>query len=98
MNRSRARCRRCPENQAAIAADKASAQLKEVKPEPKLLTSKGEAERLWKHVLFGTGTCVGMLCGYTDLEMPGNPLQQLYALRDQLNAIIEVHERRQKQK
>lgn len=53
-----------------------------------------EALRLWNHILFGTGTCVGMIEGYTALNMPGDPLDGIKHLRDRLTTIINTHEER----
>lgn len=92
--RNRQKCRKCPqpEQAAAItrqAADKAQAKLTDAKLEPRIIYIEGEGERLWRHVLFGTGTCIGMLAGYAALNVPGNPLPQLYALANQLNSVIQ---------
>src|SRR5688572_5371260 len=57
-----------------------------------MLPPEDEYIRLWRHVLYGTGTCLGMIEGYTRLNMPGSVLEDLYKLRDQLNSIISVHE------
>ena len=48
--------------------------------------------RLWRHVLFGTGTCLSMIEGYTGLNMPGDVLADLYDLRKRLNSVISIHE------
>jgi len=76
------------------AANKAADQLAKATIDPRLISVDGEAERLWKHVLFGTGTCVGMLSGYTALELPGDPLPHLYSLAERLHEIIATHEKR----
>jgi hypothetical protein len=52
------------------------------------ITSQGEGERLWKHVLFGTMTCVAMIEGYADLAMPGDCVQGVTLLRDRLDAVL----------
>lgn len=49
-----------------------------------------QGEKLWKHVLFGTGTCINMIEGYAKMQMPGDPLPGLKELRDRLNVIIET--------
>jgi molybdopterin biosynthesis enzyme len=56
------------------------------------ITSPGEGERLWKHVLFGTSTCVQMIEGYADLAMPGNPCAALVALRDRIEKVLSKYE------
>jgi len=53
-----------------------------------------EALRLWNHVLFGTGTCVGMIEGYAALNMPGDPLAGIKHLRDRLSTVIHIYEDR----
>lgn len=57
-----------------------------------LVSSRSESERLWKHVLFGTGTCIGMIEGYTALNLPGDPRAGLKKLRDRINTLITKHE------
>lgn len=52
------------------------------------VTSESEGLRLWRHVLFGAGTCIGMIEGYQCLGMPGNPKDDLVVLRDRLHNII----------
>ena len=104
MKRSRRgrRCRNCPEETqvtptpVADAASKAVGQLAKALLDPRLVSVDGEADRLWKHVLFGTGTCVGMIEGYVNLEMPGNPLPHLHNLAGRLIAIIEMLEAQKK--
>lgn len=87
------RRRRCREVHAAqIASDAAAAKIADVTVDKKILSVEGEAARLWNHVIFGTGTCVGMLLGYAKLRMPGDPRKGLYALRDQLNLAIKTVE------
>jgi molybdopterin biosynthesis enzyme len=56
------------------------------------ITSPGEGERLWKHVLFGTSTCVAMVEGYAALDMPGNPKEALVALRDRIQKVLLKYE------
>lgn len=47
-----------------------------------------EGLRLWKHVLFGTSTCIAMIEGYALLGMPGDPLDGLTQMRDRLSKVI----------
>jgi len=56
------------------AAAKAADKLAETKIDQRVVCVQGEAERLWRHVMFGTGTCVGMIEGYLNIGMPGDPL------------------------
>lgn len=53
-----------------------------------------EALRLWNHILFGTGSCIGMIEGYTTRNLYGDPLEGIKHLRDRLNAVIQIHEDR----
>ena len=50
--------------------------------------------RLWKHVLFGTATCVSMIEGYAADEMPGDPLEGVKHLRNRLQKVIQLLEDR----
>lgn len=52
------------------------------------ITMPGEGERLWKHVLFGTSTCISMIEGYAALDMPGDCQNTIASLRDRLNAVL----------
>lgn len=56
------------------------------------ITTPGEGQRLWKHVLFGTSTCVSMIEGYAALDMPGNPKEALVALRDRIQKVLLKYE------
>src|SRR5258708_28331759 len=82
------RCRFCPQPASAPV----------LKPTPTVqdvtlaITSPGEGERLWKHVLFGTSTCVSMIEGYAALSMPGNPRAALVALRDRIEEVLSKYE------
>lgn len=89
VRNKRIKCRRgnCPEKVTSPAQAKAAPTVSVLK-----ITSEGEGERLWKHVLFGTGTCVGMIEGYAALAMPGNPLEAIVSLRDRLNKLIHKYE------
>ncbi len=64
----------------------------ESKPESKPVTACSEATRLWRHVTFGTATCVGMIEGYADLEMPNPPIADIRKLRDRLDQLIKTLE------
>ncbi len=57
------------------------------------LSTEEEYNKLWNHILYGTKTCIRMLKGYTDLGMPGEPLESLIDLRDELQKLIERHEK-----
>lgn len=48
--------------------------------------------RLWKHVLFGTGTCIDMIEGYMKGNLPGDPIDGVKHLRDRLTQIINTLE------
>lgn len=63
--------------------------MKKATLDARVVSVEGEADRLWRHVLFGTGTTVGMIEGYAAIDMPGDPLPQLYVLADRLNQIIK---------
>jgi hypothetical protein len=52
------------------------------------ITTPGEGQRLWKHVLFGTSTCISMIEGYAALGMPGDPCCALTEMRDRLTKVI----------
>jgi hypothetical protein len=53
------------------------------------ITSESESERLWKHVLYGTQTCIGMIEGYAELDLPGDPSGPIEAMRDRLDRLLE---------
>lgn len=86
--RYKGRCRFCPDQQPAQSVKAA------LKPKPDTskavlsITTPGEGQRLWKHVLFGTSTCISMIEGYADLGMPGDPRSALIEMRDRLNKVI----------
>lgn len=79
--RNRRGCSNCPKPPAAQSSP----------PEQRVLqiTTDSEGDRLWKHVLFGTSTCLAMIEGYADLAMPGDPRDTLVSFRDRLNTLIE---------
>jgi len=88
---ARRRCRNCPDEQtpsaAKTAASNATAKVAGSKIDPTIITSCGEGQRLWNHVLFGTSTCIGMMRGYATLGMPGDPLPQLREIISMLTDI-----------
>lgn len=84
-------CHNCPKA-VAPAPKLPSIQATPVAPVLDFPTS--EALRLWNHVLFGTGTCVGMIEGYAALQMPGDPVAGITHLRDRLNAVIQIYKDR----
>lgn len=53
------------------------------------ITTDGEADRLWRHCLVGTSSCVAMIEQYADLGMRKMPIQKIEALRDWLTKIVE---------
>lgn len=53
------------------------------------MTTETEADRLWKHVLVGTSTCISMIGQYQSLGMPNMPIEGVTQLRDALNTILE---------
>lgn len=66
------RCRRnCPEEapKPGIAPARPAQSLS--------VTSKSEGDRIWRHALYGTGTCIGMIEGYAQMGMPGDPLDTI---------------------
>lgn len=81
-------CVKCP-TPAQTAINKAIA-----KAPMQVLTSAGESERLWKHVLYGTGTVVGLIHGYAKAGLPGDPRDGIKALIAVLNdALVALDER-----
>lgn len=84
--RTQPHCRFCP--QPAAAPTPSPAQPPTV---TLAITSPGEGERLWKHVLFGTSTCITMIEGYAALDMPGNPKEALVALRDRIQKVLSKY-------
>lgn len=53
------------------------------------ITSQSEAERLWKHTLFGAGTYVNMIEGYCRLDMPSVPTEAVQALVTRLQEVLK---------
>jgi len=96
---ARRRCRNCPEEQPAASVVKTVAASAAVKVtgaviDQKIITADGAGQKLWNHVLFGTSTCVGMMRGYAELGMPGDPLPQL---RDIISMLTELKTQLEKQ-
>lgn len=86
-NPRRARsCRGCkdPEIVATKAIEKAIAAT------PKVLVPAEEGARMWRHVLFGTGTCIGMMHGYAEQGMPGVDVEQIQALIVSLDKVAKT--------
>jgi hypothetical protein len=94
--RRRKPCRNCPEpvQPSQQAANNAASKLASARLDPQIVSMAGEGDRLWRHVCFGTGTCIGMLEGYAALNVPGDPLPQLYSLAARLAGVIQNIERR----
>lgn len=88
------RGRNCPDKPAEPAPPQVSHQFSDAKLDQRVVNVENEGVRLWNHVLYGTGTCVGMLAGYTQLNVPGNPLPQLHSLAARLQEIIHQHEKK----
>lgn len=82
------KCVKCP-TPAHTAIQKAVAQAP-----TRVLTSQDESDRLWKHVLFGTGTVAGMILNYATLGLPGDPREGINAIIATLNdALAALDER-----
>lgn len=88
----RSRCRNCPDEQKPT--DLIQPKVMAAKLSGDLITQAGESERLWKHVLFGTSTCIGMINGYADLGLPGDPRPRIQELIRQLQTAIQTIEDR----
>lgn len=82
------RRRRCRENDKQKAKAAVAATVEGIQIAPAILTTEGEGCRLWKHVVFGTNTCLSMLDGYADLGMPGDPVPELQLMVTKLKRII----------
>lgn len=52
-----------------------------------------EYEKLWRHGLVGTSSCVGLLEGYSDIGMPMVPVKQIRELAERLLRIVEKEEK-----
>lgn len=78
-------CRGCKDPQ--LVASKAIE--KAIAATPKSLVPEEEGAKLWRHVLFGTGTCIGMMHGYAESGMPGVNVEQLQVLIVSLDKIIK---------
>lgn len=79
------RCATCPK--PPERASRKAAPPAEV-PTEKLTLPEEHGIKLWSHVLFGTGTCVGMIEGYARQEMPGDPREGIEELRDRLTDVL----------
>jgi hypothetical protein len=90
MARRNRRCRGCPPDAPAVVKP---AQVVTKTLDPALITREGESERLWHHVLFGTATCVGMIEGYADKGLPGNPVPQIAELIRRLAVVAQHYEK-----
>ncbi len=92
--RNKKRCSTCPAPKPKVVVQTervdAGAYPLEAKPNaPNLTYEVSEALKLWKHVLFGTSTCISMIEGYANLQLPGDPLEGVTHLRDRLNQVIQ---------
>jgi len=96
--RRRKRCRGCTDDKPPTPTPVKDATVKVYnkysgrKLDEALLTRSGESAALWNHILFGTGTCVGMIEGYTRLGLPGNPAPQLRDLIARLEGVAALYE------
>ena len=82
-------CKGCPQSTVSTPKTKVSPITgKAVEHKSIVITSTEEGQNLWNHILFGTGSCVGMIEGYQKMGLPGDPLPSLIDLRDRLNAVI----------
>lgn len=89
-NRRKKFCRNCDSpNVVAKAAKKAAEQT------PSVISEGTESVRLWRHVLYGTGTCVGMMEGYAALGMEGASVEQIQALIVRLDKLISTVQNKQ---
>lgn len=52
------------------------------------ITGDSEADRLWKHAMVGTGTCVGLIEQYVSVGMPRPPLNHIAGLHDRLGKVL----------
>lgn len=96
MSRTR-RCRNCPDPAPPVKAQSpppAVAKYAGKTLDPNLVNRSDESARLWNHVLFGTGTCVGMIEGYVSMGLPGDPLPQIDLLIKRLSAVSKQLEER----
>jgi hypothetical protein len=92
------RCRNCPDTAplaakpVEAAAAKIATKYQGKKLDENLVTREVESNQLWNHVLFGTSTCVGMIEGYADLGLPGNPVPQIAELIRRLANVAKKYE------
>lgn len=80
------KCATCPK--PPDRASRKPAKLEVEQPTEKLTLPEQQGVKLWSHVLFGTGTCVGMIEGYARQEMPGDPREGISELRDRLSDVL----------
>lgn len=78
---------------AKTAIAKASAQAP-----VRVLTSEGESQYLWRHVLYGAGTIVGLIKGYAQNGLQGEPREEIKALIAVLQDALQSLENRQADK
>lgn len=87
--------RNCPTCPTLSQAPAQTAIAKAVAQAPtRVLTSEAESQFLWRHVLYGTGTIVGVIHGYATLGLPGDPRDGIKALIDKLTDALKVLEER----
>src|SRR5438445_13774902 len=92
--RNKRKCGNCPEPLARVVA--VTPQVGRP-PEPRAvqglyLATSDEGQRLWKHVCFGTSTCISMIEGYALMQMPGDPTEALKQMRDRLDKVLTALE------
>lgn len=89
---SRKRCKNCPDavppvgsqTPAIIAANNAALKMA-LRP----IAEGTEGTKLWHHLLFGTGTLIGMMDGYADAGLPGGPVDQVNQLIQRLVQVAQ---------
>lgn len=74
---------------AKTAIAKASAQAP-----VRVLTSEGESQYLWRHVLYGAGTIVGLIAGYAKGGLQGEPRDEIKALIATLDDALKALDER----
>jgi len=60
----------------------------------RVLTSDGESQYLWRHVLYGAGTIVGLIAGYAKHGLQGEPRDEIKALIATLNDALKALDER----
>ena len=81
-------CHNCPLPTPPAAPPTRQAALVAAPPPQRYDVPVEDGLKLWRHVLFGTNTCIDMIDGYAKLGMPGDPIKGVQHLRDRLNEII----------